>query len=216
MSQQHGAPPLTVPLQTLRLADVTRENAQGFVESDGYVAIEAADTTARTSDSAAHWEELPGYGETRSAMTVFPVTADSNTSSDASLQYRMYLYDSGNFEMQAVLCADFELRPRAAVYASRSRSTTAPAWSSTHSNTIRKAIGSGRSATASGRSRSRLRSRLPGYHTLKFWMVDPGVVLERIVLANGNLRPSYLGPPESFHSTLPPASPPAGGSSASQ
>ena len=39
----------------------------------------------------------------------------------------------------------------------------------------------------------------PGYHTLTIWMVDPGVVLERIVLSHGPLRPSYLGPPESFH-----------------
>ena len=42
--------------------------------------------------------------------------------------------------------------------------------------------------------------RGPGYHTFRVWMVDPGVVLERIVIdtpasAKG---PSYLGPPESF------------------
>jgi hypothetical protein len=34
---------------------------------------EAADTSARRSDGATHWEELPGFGETRSAMTVMPV-----------------------------------------------------------------------------------------------------------------------------------------------
>jgi hypothetical protein len=38
-----------------------------------------------------------------------------------------------------------------------------------------------------------------GYHTLTIWMVDPGVVLERLVLNLGPLRPSYLGPPGSFH-----------------
>jgi len=40
----------------------------------------------------------------------------------------------------------------------------------------------------------------PGYHTLKIWMVDPAVVLERLVLSPAPLPYSYLGPPESYHS----------------
>lgn len=36
-----------------------------------------------------------------------------------------------------------------------------------------------------------------GYHTVKIWVVDPGVVLERVVVSHDALKPSYLGSPES-------------------
>jgi hypothetical protein len=188
-------------LETRRLP-ITRANARGFVESDGYVAMEAADTSQRTASGATHWVELPGYGETRSAMTIYPVTAASNTDSKASLEYRMYLYDSGDFQLQATLSPTLNFVPgrglRFAVSVDDGPRTIVDTLAHDSQRDWAQAVSDGvRRVTVP------LKIAAPGYHTLKIWAVDPGVVLERIVVSHSLLRPSYLGPPESLHFPAP-------------
>lgn len=198
------ARPMAYTLRALKLP-VTREDAQGFVESDGYVAIEAADTTARSADgsgkSATHWEELPGYGATRSAMAVYPVTAASNLDSMAALEYKMYLYDAGSFELQASLAPTLNFVPgrglRFAVSVDDGPRTVVDELEHNTQQDWAQAVSDGvRRVTVP------LTIASPGYHVVKIWAVDPGVVLERLVVSHGALRPSYLGPPESFHAAL--------------
>jgi hypothetical protein len=195
------ARPIVYELHARKLP-VTRESAQGFVESDGYVAIEAAHTTARIADgldkNATRWEELPGYGATHSAMTVFPATAASDTNSKAALEYKMYLYDSGDFELQTTLAPTLNFVPgrglRFAVSVDDGPRTVVDALEHNTQQDWEKAVSDGvRKVTVP------LSIESPGYHVVKIWAVDPGVVLERLVVSQGALRPSYLGPPESFY-----------------
>jgi hypothetical protein len=186
---------MTYTLRALRLP-ITRADSQGFVESDGYVAMEAADTFGRTADGEARWEELPGYGETKSAMTVFPVTAESNTDSKAALEYKIYLYDAGEFQMQATLAPTLNFVPgrglRFAVSVDGGPRTVVDELEHNSQQDWEQAVSDGvRRVTVP------LTIAKPGYHTLEIWAVDPGVVLERIVVSYGALKPSYLGPPES-------------------
>jgi hypothetical protein len=198
------ARPLTYTLRARRLP-VTPDNAEGFVEGDGYVAMEAADTTSRTADGGAdgdmRWVDLPGYGATKSAMTVYPVTAASEMESKTSLQYRMYLYDSGDFELQMTLAPTLNFVPgrglRFAVSVDDGPRTMVDALEHNSDRDWAQAVSDGvRRVTVP------LAIAAPGYHTLKVWAVDPALVVERVVVsygANGSLKPSYLGPPESFH-----------------
>ncbi len=198
------AQPMVYTLHARKLP-VTRATAQGFVESDGYVAIEAADTTARTAEgsdkNAMHWDELPGYGATRSAMTVFPVTAASDTDSKAALEYRMYLYDSGDFKLQATLAPTLNFVPgrglRFAVSVDDGARTVVDELEHNTQQDWAQAVSDG-----ARRVTVPLSIAVPGYHVVKIWAVDPAVVLERLVVSYGALRPSYLGPPESFHAGI--------------
>ena len=194
-----SGPAIRIPLEVDRIAGLTRVNAQGFVESDGIVAIEAADTASRASDGDIHWGELPGYGATRSAMTIFPVTAGSSLHSSAELAYRVFLTDSGAMTLQATLAPTQNFVPgrglRFAVSVDDGPRTVVDTLAHSDQKDWAEAVSDG----------VRLVSRpitfpSSGYHTLHIWAVDPGIVLERLVVyRSGALRASYLGPPESFH-----------------
>ena len=41
----------------------------------------------------------------------------------------------------------------------------------------------------------------PGIHKIRFWLIDPGVVLQKLIVDTGGLKQSYLGPRESNYVT---------------
>ncbi len=199
ISQRSGAT-IAVHLIASNPATPSRHNLDGFVESNHYVSIEAAHFTNRTSEGAAHWANLPDFGETLSGMTILPVTAASVLLPvpAPSLEYKMYLFEPGTYRVEAILAPtlnfvpgrglryaiSFDDQPPLVVDALADQSEKA--WAMAVSDGVRKIT-------------SKLTITQPGYHTLKFRMVDPGVVLEKLVVSQGEVPSSYLGPPESYH-----------------
>jgi hypothetical protein len=180
---------------------------EGFVEGNGYVSMEAEHYTRKTESSAARWEVLPDHGRTLSAMTIFPVTAASVPPPQDSpcLEYAIYLFTADPVEVTLLLSPSLNFAPDRGVQLAVSfdedppqvltvvpRGYAAgegnPDWEASVRNSIR-ALKS--THTPAG----------PGAHTLKVWMVDPGVVLQKVIVNTGGLLPSYLGPPESVVAT---------------
>lgn len=172
---------------------------RGFIESDGYVSIEADNFTRTIDAPSARWEKIPDYGRTGSAMSVFPATAASVTPplNAACLEYQMYLFDPGKIEVTAILAPTLNFVPgRGLRYAISLDDQPPQIIDVLAQNSLEDWETSVQDNARTSTSKHSITGT--GYHTLKFWMVDPGVVLEKLVVNLGGLKPSYLGPPESY------------------
>ena len=183
----------------------TRDSVQGFVEDAGVVAIEPEHHTANTLAGGARWRKIEDYGRTLSGMRAeTPVDAPPLIpgTNAPCLEYKMFLFSAGETEVTTVTSPALNFLPgrpvRLAVAfddAPPQTLTVVPA-AYTAQNGNRDWENSVRDNARQIMSRHVLAQ--PGYHTLKIWAIDPGVVVQRILVDLGGLRPSHLGPPESF------------------
>lgn len=193
-----------VNVTALNPAEPTPESLHGFVEGDGYVSIEAAHYTSKTDTPNARWEEIPDLGRTLSGMSVFPVTAPSvlPPNQASHLDYEMYLFHSGEVEVETILDPTQNVVPgRGLRYAISWDDQPPQVIDALEHNSLHDWEETVKDGVRIVKTKFTLASS--GYHTLKFWMVDPGVVLQKLVVNTGGLKASYLGPPESFHQFSP-------------
>jgi hypothetical protein len=198
--QSEGSVPITVEVAALKPVQPARESFKGFVEASGYASIEAEHYTRKVNAGPVKWEPIPDYGRTLSAMSIFPVTAQSIAPPAGApvLEYQMYLFNAGRVEVEAILSPTLNFAPgRGLRYAISFDDEPPQVVDALAHNTQRDWEISVEDSVRKVRSTHTLAA--PGIHTLKFRMVDPGIVLEKLVVDMGGVKPSYLGPPESFH-----------------
>ncbi len=184
-----------------------KDEVNGFVESNGYISIEAPHFINSVDAGNISWLLIPNLGRTLSAVTPIPVTSPEQTPGDNSphLEYQVYLFDTGEVKVDAYFSPtlNFHNSKNGIQYAVSFDDENPqiinmtsnpnppdlnhdPIWNKWVANNINTEV-------------SNHDIDKPGEHTLKFWMVDPGVVLQKIVIDCGGVKQSYLGPPESFN-----------------
>ena len=165
------------------------------------VSIEASHFTKAINTNSIKWKILPDLGRIGDAITTFPVTAPIQkiTSTSAHLEYEVYTYSKDSLRINAyfsptlnyyntdeglqyAISIDDEA-PQMISINKEDRNTGAGIWN--------KWVGENIIIKTSRHKISR-----SGKHIVKYWMVNPGVVLQKLVLDFGGVKPSYLGPPE--------------------
>ena len=177
-----------------------RDEVKGFVESNGHVSMEAEHYARAVARPSQRWQRIPDLGRTLSGMTLFPVTAASTVpgGNGPRLEYQLFTFDSGMVSVKAYLSPTLDFRGsthdlRYAISIDDEPPQVINTTADTSTATWNRSVADNIKISTTRHMLAR-----PGAHVLKFWFVDPGVVLQKLVVDTGGERPNYLGPPESF------------------
>ncbi|KAG7441243.1 uncharacterized protein BT62DRAFT_1046282 [Guyanagaster necrorhizus] len=210
-AQADGQPDLSVPVMFVaRNTDEASNSLSGFVEGAGVVSMEAAHAIRNTTVDGVYWRELPGIGRTFSGMTPWPRTGHDGGNFSAgtgpSLEYDFFTFSEANDTTPVTVYVSPSLNANGAdrplgvaislddqIMSSYFIPPAPPgdlpdAWDGLDGFVADSIVAIQLSFAGID----------PGAHTLKIFMIEPAVVVQKIVVDIGGLEPSYLGPPESI------------------
>lgn len=204
-----GDTAVTVKVDAISTSNVTHKTLTGFVEDDRVVSIEPEHYTGKTDSGDLKWIRVQDYGRTLSAMRG-EGPADFGALDPAKgsphLEYKTYFFTSGEATVDSILAPNLPFIPGRALRFAISIDDQKQVMVTGVPTTV---LASGTSWGGSQWAKNvedeartvSAKVQIPstGYHTLKVWMVDPGITIQKIVIDLGGLKPSYLGPPESYH-----------------
>jgi hypothetical protein len=177
-----------------------QRSARGFLEADGYISLEAASFTRKHKVDGYEWQEIPQHGRTRSSIAPFPVTDHSfaDPASAPFVEYPITFFNTGTFAVHTLLAPSWPFVPgrglRYAIAVGDEPPQIVDFLAGTH-DTDASWETSVETGVRIGISQHRIEK--PGPTRLRIYMVDPGVVVQKILVDTGGLLPSYLGPPQS-------------------
>jgi hypothetical protein len=175
---------------------------KGFIETDGAVVMEAEHFSKAIAAQGHTWEKIPQHGRALSSIMVFPVATKSFDLAQAPyVEYNFYqlspseLLENSKIKVDAQFAPSWAFAPgRGLRYAVAIDDETPQVIDLVQDRSDAAWEESVRSEMRVGRSQHKTTT---GAHRLRIYALDPGLVLQRVHINTGGLRPSYFGPPES-------------------
>ena len=175
------------------------KNFTGFVESDGYISMEAEHYNRAINNDKLQWKIIPNIGRTAGGVSIFPVNIPTQelTENSPHLEYDVYTEKVGEITIQTLISPTVEFNGNKGLKFAISLDNENPQVIDIHKDRSNKAWEN--SVAKNIRMLNSVHTiNQPGKHIVKIWLIDPAVILQKIVINTGGLKPSYLGPPESL------------------
>jgi hypothetical protein len=190
----HDGPKNILPEVTY-VSEKEKNGEKIFKEKDGFVSIEAENFSRVNESKNIHWEVIPDFGKTKSGITTFPQSAYPKADENIFVEYAIDFTSTGEFNVQLLLAPTLNFNSNKGLHYEIS-------FDGEKSQTVnfnghyRGELGQWQ-ADQIIRSSTKLTIPRAGKHTLRFRVLEPGIVLQKILIDTGGLKASYLGAPES-------------------
>jgi hypothetical protein len=166
-----------------------------FKEKDGYISIEAEHFSRKNNSDKIEWKIIPDFGKTLSGITTFPQNISPKENENISVEYDVDFNSTGEFEVQLLLAPTLNFNSNKGLRYEISFDGEKPQIVNFNGN-YRGELGQWQSEHII-KSNTKYTISKAGKHTLRFRVLDAGIVLEKILINTGSLKNSYLGAPES-------------------
>ncbi|OUJ74035.1 glycosyl hydrolase 115 family protein [Hymenobacter crusticola] len=195
---------LTVQVPVDNSLTAKQMQSVGYVAGDGYVSIDAAHYARAVHPGTTSWQVLDHYGRTTTGVALLPTTAGRQQATAAAphLEYQVYLPEAGPVNLLAYVAPTIDFNNAGGL-------TYAVAFDDEAPQLVNVSAKKPGESWVNDNSEKAMKDNInlnqtthqlatKGAHTLRYWVITPGVVLQKLVIDAGGLRPSYLGPPESY------------------
>ncbi len=189
-----------------KLPDLSGLPERTFVDTNGYIAIEAEHYAAKAdTETGAGFQIIEGYGKTLSAVKAFPTTQYFTAGQDAPyLEYRVVVEEAGTYEVEMYMQPSNPVTTDNTLHYGIQANEGAIEVVNAIPQGLK--VGESNRDWAAGvlnqirRHRSEAEFR-GGLNTVRIYAVSPGFVLEKLVIYPAGQRPaeSYLGPVETYY-----------------
>lgn len=188
-----------------KVVNVKNIKSKTFVEAQGVISMEAEHYAKNVANAGAQWKVIKDYGRTLSSMKVFPTVLEPRTpKTDAPyLEYQFVTDKSGTFTVTTILAPTNYLSKDTGMKLAIQIDEETPVIVDSFSN--QNAVGSGKKWGEGVMVNAHLTTtthqvKEKKEHTLRIYMVDAGLTLQKIVIDCGQyVKESYLGPVESYY-----------------
>ena len=166
-----------------------------FIEKDGYISIEANHFARAQGTNKINWEVITNLGRTGSAISTFPQNVYPQANEAVYVEYDLQTVSSGEFEVQLYLSPTLNFNANEGLRYALSFNggkEEVVNFNGHYDGSLGKWQGERIIINSTQMSVAQA-----GNNTLRIRVLEPGIVLQKIILNFGGLKSSYLGAPES-------------------